>query len=86
MDNVERTKKNLKRAGKGFWDDIFCTQYKYVTAENALLIFNTLAIPLETIILIASSHSMVVDEEGFHKLLEEQKEEHRNCRQCDAQM
>ena len=59
MDNVERTKKNLKRAGEGFWDEIFCTHNKYVTAESALLIFNTLGIPLETIILISASHNFM---------------------------
>ncbi len=87
-EKIERTKKSLKRAGSNFLASIFI---KYeskdltLSGEDALLIFNTIGQPLEIIIIIASAFMLTVDELGFEKLLNEQKERLKNSRQCEIQ-
>jgi alanyl-tRNA synthetase len=83
MNNIERVKKSIKRAGDllpmimGNERDI-----PRLSGEDVLYIFNTYAIPLETIILIAHSHNLEVDEIRFEKLLEDQEERYKNMKQC----
>ena len=85
ISDVERTHKNIKRAGNKFLYDIF-SQYRcchsILHAEDALKIFNTLGLSLSTIILIANSHFLNVDEQKFLELLENQNEQHKNRRPC----
>jgi alanyl-tRNA synthetase len=84
MDNVKRTKNNLNRAGDWFLLNILrdAEAEEILNGDDALKIFNTLGMPLETIILIANSHGITVDEEEFNLLLDAQKERSKNMRQC----
>lgn len=80
---VEEMHKRIKRAGTTMHNVLITSFFAgKLSAEGALTIYNTYAITLPFIILIAASHCLEVDEEGFNELLEEQEKEHKRTRQC----
>lgn len=83
IDKIERTRRNIKRGGNVMPTTMAFSIKDYrLSANDALLLFNTYGIGLETILLIAHSHNLTVDEIGFNKLLDEQIERSKGMKQC----
>ena len=83
----EQALRNIKRAGKTMrtlFGGYEVAKEKVLSGEDALFLRDTYAFDLSTILFIAESHGMTVDIEEFEKLLEIEKEKHKNTRLCNA--
>jgi alanyl-tRNA synthetase len=89
MIDLECLKKRVKRAGDNFLVNIFtrcmCSRKKtkILSGEGALLIFNIMGVEIDYIFLMAIANGLEgIDEIEFNRLLDEQKERHKNMKQC----
>ncbi len=57
-----------------------------ISATDAFLLYDTYGFPIELTIEYAQEHNLTVDQDGFKKLLEEQKQRARNARKDEASM
>jgi alanyl-tRNA synthetase len=80
-DEVKYARKAFHRGGN-FLVKIFTKPEKFLTSSECLYIFNTYGIKPRDLLLMAVSHGFEIDEEGFCKLLEEQREQFKNMKQC----
>ena len=86
-DKIERTKRSIRRAGSILANTMkAANQTGVLTGEQAFEIYNSYGVTLDIILLIANSHDLKVEEEEFHKLVEEQHERMKNVRQCSSEM
>ena len=92
MDKLESYKKNIKRAGDKFLNDIF-RPYRDVSffdgrknllqGKDCLKIMNTIGITSDIIYLLAIANGLDgIDEIGFNELHEEQKRQMKGSKQC----
>lgn len=77
MKPAERAERNIARGGGLLWR-IFLS-YKpdnTLKAKDAVILTNTYGLSLYDIIMMAASHSLFVDIEGYEKLMAEEKITH----------
>ncbi len=85
MEQIEKYKKNVSRAGQTFIFDIF---ENYVRGEilsgiDALKIYNTIGVPIEIIYLMCVANGLNgINEEEFYALESEQKAMKKYMRQA----
>ena len=82
MQRIQIGYKRLKRSNA--IKNIFFSNPHYISAKEALRIYNELCIPLEILPILMASHDLKWDEKGFCELLEEQELEFKNSRQCNG--
>ena len=90
MQSTEQQIKNalrhLKRTNE-FSLRLFCSKIpkgeKFITAEEALILYNTYGIDARCVIFMVDSHGLVIDDlNEFEMLIEQQKERSKNMKQC----
>ena len=61
----------------------FTDEDKFVTAEEALSLYNTYGIDARSVIFMIDSHGLAIDDlNEFEMLIEQQKERIKNMKQC----
>ena len=61
----------------------FLSDDKFITAEEALSLYNTYGIDARMVIFMVDSHGLAIDDlTEFEMLIEEQKERSKNMKQC----
>lgn len=76
----------LETGEKKLLDYINSTKNKIIPKEIAFLLYDTFGFPLELTLEVAQEYNFVVDEVGFRKELDKQKEMSRNARSDDQSM
>lgn len=80
-NQIKNAIKSYYRGGP-FLVKIFTKPEKILTSNDCMFLFNTYAILPRDVVLMAISHGFEIDEQGFCKLLEEQRERLKNTKQC----
>ncbi|HSW76133.1 MAG TPA: alanine--tRNA ligase, partial [Candidatus Saccharimonadales bacterium] len=71
---IERFSDNLVRGKRILQDYMKTAQSKTITGDYAFMLYDTYGFPLEVTKLIALEHNFVIDEEGFEKSMEQQRQ------------
>jgi len=85
-EQIKGALRHIKRAG-ALADNMFygkkCNGIKFITAEEALSLYNTYGIDARMVIFVVDSHGLAIDDLAeFEMLIEEQKERSKNIKQC----
>jgi alanyl-tRNA synthetase len=79
-DLIEADK--IYHRGESHMKLILTKQYKVLSGEDCLSLFNTYGLPVKYLKILILSHGYKMNEKEFMHLLLEQEERHKNTRQC----
>lgn len=82
----EKFLNTLESGEKRLLDYIEGASEKVITADMAFLLYDTFGFPIELTHEVAEEHGFIVDDEGFRKLLAEQKQRARSARTNNQSM
>jgi len=72
LEALDVQKRRLRRCGIGYLKKIFDKEKHVLTSEKIFEIYNSLGLPVEYIFILADSHGLNIDLNGFEKLWREQ--------------
>ncbi len=85
-EQIKGALRHIKRCGSFasnlFYDKIGACE-KFITAKQALSLYNTYGIDARMVIFMVDSHGLSIDDlNEFERLIEEQKEISKNMKKC----
>ena len=85
-NQIKAALRHIRRVGDTFNDMFYlkkCNHEKFVTAEEALSLYNSYGMSVREVIFMIDSHGLAIDDlADFEMFVDEQKNSIKNSRQC----